>query len=152
MLDINDLLMRANETEVSHDGPNGSGNSKPSFGIVNSRHNGKRFSFSKALSEELGLTDYVEFQPSGQKVLLISKALGIPKAMNSNLCGEDGKKIAYCSGHVAALSKFYNLDFTKRTSRSFDRITFATSPVTGEKIAVVVINQNAQIPEPVTEE
>ena len=93
-----------------------------SFGIVNSRNNGKRLTISKALAAALELTDYVEFAPVPKEgVLIIGKKLPVKNASDGNLTGED-KKICYFSQMVQTLTKLFGLDFSKHTSMSFSDI------------------------------
>lgn len=112
------------------------GNSMYSFGIVNSKNNGKRLTFSKALSTKLSLEDHVELLTLEEEHLLfIGKNLTADQPLEGRLSGED-KKICYSGPLVAVLTDVFGLDFSKRASMSFSNITFHTD---GD-IAIAVVH------------
>lgn len=93
-----------------------------SFNIVNNK-NGKRISFSKALSVKLGLegtVDMIALEDEG--VILISKNLPYDTKSTYELRGDD-KKIIYNSELVQNLTEIFDLDFSTKTSCSFTDIT-----------------------------
>lgn len=99
-----------------------SGSSVYSVGIVNSEGNGKRVSFSKALTRKLELTDTVCLLPLPEDgVVLISKEPLHPDSTVGKLSGNE-KKICYSAGIVALLIDTFGLDFAGHTSRSFSNI------------------------------
>lgn len=53
---------------------------KYSFGIVNSKNNGKRVTFNKALSHALGLTDKVTVMPDVEEGKVALCRLGFPRS------------------------------------------------------------------------
>ena len=96
---------------------------KYTVSIVNNV-NGKRFTISKSIADHLELSDFVIAKPTVEKrKLVLGRALPFPGSSKVNLSGS-GKKIGYNSEFVQMLTKVFNLDFTKRTSRSFSDITF----------------------------
>ena len=73
---IENLLAKANATNIPVVNAAAGGSSKYSMGIVNSKDNGKRLTFSKALSAKLGLTETVQMLPLIEEgVLLVAKEL-----------------------------------------------------------------------------
>ena len=96
---------------------------KHSISIVNNV-NGKRVTISKSVADHLELSDFVIAKLSVEKrKLVLGRVLPFPGASKVNLSGS-GKKIAYNSEFVQVLTKAFDLDFTKCTSRSFSDITF----------------------------
>lgn len=112
-----------------------SSNGKYSFGIVNSRNNGKRITMSKALAEALDLKDTVMFMPHrGARKLVIAKSLEFPHAVTGKLSG-DGKKTCYLTSMVELLTKMFSLDFSKHVSRTFTDIEFDN--INGVPVAII---------------
>ena len=108
---------------------------KYSLGIVNSPHNGKRISFSKALAYELGLADTVTVMPHATaRKLVIGRTLPFPNAVLGKLSGE-GKKICYRASIVEMLTKTFDIDFTEHVSRTFGDIEF--DKCNGVPVAIV---------------
>ena len=111
------------------------GNGKYSFGIVNSKNNGKRVTISKELAKALDLKDIAMFMPSGlDRKLVIGRTLPFPHAITGKLSGED-KKTCYLTSLVALLTEMYELDFSKHVSCTFGDITFDT--INGVTVAIV---------------
>ena len=109
-----------------------------SFGIVNSK-NGKRLTFSKALSEKLGLGETVDILPIiDDGVLLVSANLPF-EAASKGAVNKDERKICYAAALVALVTESFKLDFTRRTSMSFSDIT--VEDYEGETIAIVSIKE-----------
>ncbi len=95
---------------------------KYSFGIVNSKNNGKRVTFNKALTHALGLTDKVTVMPDVEEgKVALCRSLVFPEAMEGNLRGDDSK-ICYNTAIVKMLSTEFFIDFSTHTSRTFTDI------------------------------
>ena len=93
-----------------------------SFGIVNSK-NGKRLTFSKSLSEKLGLIETVDILPMiDDGILLVSADLPF-EAASTGTVNKDEKKICYGAALVALVTESFKLNFTGKTSISFNDIT-----------------------------
>ena len=96
--------------------------SKHSISIVNNI-NGRRVTISKSIADYLKLSDFVMVKPSVEKrKLVLGRELPFPGSSKVNLSGS-GKKIAYNAELVQVLTKAFDLDFTKCTSRSFSDVT-----------------------------
>ena len=105
-----------------------------SFGLVNSTQNGKRFSISKALAEQLQLTDSVYVMPSAAtREVVIGKTLPFPSSKNCKLKG-DGKKLCYSASVVELLTKVLNLDFSLHVSITAKQINLCE--IEGMPVAV----------------
>ena len=108
-----------------------------SFGIVNSRHNGKRLSFSKALVVALDLEGTVELLPAAADgVLFVAKKLPADISFEGKLSGE-GKKLCYSGSLVALVTEAFKLDFSEKTSMSFSHVEI--QDVDGIKVAAIHI-------------
>lgn len=111
------------------------GNAKYSFGIVNSKNNGKRVTISKALAQTLDLEDNAMFMPSGSdRKLVIGRTLPFPHAITGKLSGAD-KKTCYLTPLVALLTEMYELDFSKHVSQTFTTIDIDN--INGVPVAIV---------------
>ena len=99
------------------------GNSKYSFGIVNSTNNGKRLSFSKSLAADVGLTDTVFILPStaSGEIFVTSSPIS-EKCSKATLSGAE-KKFCYSTPLVKLLVDMFKLDFGGHTSLSFSDVT-----------------------------
>jgi hypothetical protein len=93
--------------------------------VVNSKNNGKRCTFSKALSQKLDLSDKiaVAIAPDDGLVFLASKLPDDDEVYS--LSGED-KKICYNTAIVKNITEAFKLDYSKKTSMSLGDITFQT--------------------------
>ena len=121
---IENLLAKASATNVPVVNAAAGGSNKYSMGIVNSKNNGKRLTFSKALSSKLGLTETVQMLPlMDEGVLLVAKELPGGSVSSGALRGDD-KKICYGASLVELLTKVFKLDFSEHVSRSFSDIQF----------------------------
>ena len=110
-----------------------------SFGIVFSRKNGKRLTFSKNLSVTLGLDDKVALLFHTEAgVLFAFKPNGLVNASTLNLKDCDGAKIAYSGPMVELIVKSYGLDYSKCVSKSFRDIEFDAE--NGQTIAMIHLN------------
>ncbi len=120
----------------------GSGNSKMSLGIVNSEANGRRVSFSKALSTALGLktTAEIALVPDEGCVLIAAKLphANVIKAKLSAKGSKEGRKISYSASAVHALTEAFKLNFAEHVSVSYDDVTVEALD-DGTKVAVVEI-------------
>ena len=96
-----------------------------SMTVVNSKTNGRRCTFSKALSKKLGLRDSIAIAiaPDDGLIFLASKFPDDDEIYS--LSGED-KKICYNTSIVKNITEAFKLDYDKKTSRSFGDITFET--------------------------
>lgn len=111
------------------------GNGKYSFGIVNSKNNGKRVTISKALAQTLDLTSTAMFMPSREaRKLVIGRALPFPHAITGKLRGAD-KKTCYLTSIVTLLTEMYDLDFSKHVSQTF--VTIDIDFIDGNPVAIV---------------
>ena len=129
---LNELIAKANNNScpvVVSIGAN-----KYSVSIVNNI-NGKRVTISKALSSALSLEHTAYFLPVEEtSQLLISAAPIGDRSSPSSLSGID-KKISYNAALVQMLTNCFKLDFSDKTSRSFNDIYIDNS--TGTPVAVV---------------
>ena len=135
------LMNKANRQTLTTTANAHGGNSARSFGIVNSRANGKRVSFSKKLCEDLKLENTVEISPVIEDgVVMIGKDLPVisDNKFVCNLKGEDSRKISYCGGLVQDLTAWFNLDYSKCTSKSFTAIEMMDAG-NGTKMAIVTL-------------
>lgn len=140
-VNLAELLQKANRQTLTTAVNAHGGNSSRSFGIVNSRTNGRRLSFSKKLCEDLHLETTVEISPVIEdNVLMIGKNLpdGLENKFTCNLKGEDSRKVSYCGGLVQDLTAWFNLDYSKCTSKSFTAIEMMDAG-NGTKMAVVTL-------------
>ena len=138
---LSELLQKANRQTLTTAFNAHGGNTARSFGVVNSRTNGRRLSFSKKLCEDLHLEDTVEISPVIEdNVLMIGKDLPVDpeKKFVCNLKGEDSRKISYCGGLVQDLTAWFDLDYSKCTSKSFTAIELMDAG-NGTKMAVVTL-------------
>lgn len=111
------------------------GSAKYSFGIVNSKNNGKRVTISKALAQTLGLEDSAMFMPSDtDRKLVVGKTLPFPHAITGKLSGAD-KKTCYLTSLVALLTEMFGLDFSKHVSQTF--VTIDIDNINGVPVAIV---------------
>ncbi len=122
---LNDLLENLDDIDVfDFAGLSHGGNSIPSMTIVNSKKNGKRLTFSKALSQKLGLTDSVDILLLKKGTIVIAGNIDIEQAEAFDLCDDEGRKIIYHAELVKKLASLGKLDFDDRTSYSFRNISF----------------------------
>ena len=110
------------------------GNNKMSFCIVNTLENGKRIKLSSSLVEALGNPETVQMNA-------LENNLKIGKSLKN--CSVDFKlsrqDTIYSSGLVEEITDFFKLDFSDRTSMSFDEVKIKTRHVGDEEIPYVVI-------------
>lgn len=116
-----------------------------SFGVVNSKNNGKRLSFSKALVAALDLEDTVELLPAAADgVLFVAKKLPTEVSFEGKLSG-DGKKLCYSGSLVALVTESFKLDFSEKTSMSFAHVEI--QDVDSTKVAAIHIPVGAEATE-----
>ena len=105
-----------------------------SFCIVNTLENGKRIKLSSSLVEALGNPETVQMNA-------LENNLKIGKSLKN--CSVDFKlsrqDTIYSSGLVEEITDFFKLDFSDRTSMSFDEVKIKTRHVGDEEIPYVVI-------------
>lgn len=102
-----------------------SNTSKMSFGIVNSKNNGRRLSFSKQLSKNLGLRNRgtVYLVPiASEGIVMIGTKLPFDNAYIGTVAESDERFTSYCAEAVVGITKIFSLPFGKRKSLSFNRI------------------------------
>ena len=108
-----------------------------SFGIVNSASNGKRLSFSKALTSALGLgEDIALITVPSEGVIMIARELPYEGAIRGKLRGED-KKLWYASPVVQLITEQFGIDFKKHVSYSYSDISI--NDLDGIPVATVCI-------------
>ena len=138
---ILDLLAKANSDTVTL--PSSTkcasfGNNTHSMTIVYSEANGKRVTFSKALSEKLALKNAVYLAPlPSEGVLMVAGSPVFGNAMAGNLSGKE-KRICYRADIVRTLIELFQLDYSEHVSRSFADISFEDSD--GTPIAVIKLS------------
>ena len=100
---IANLLAKASTTNIPVVNTSAGGSSRFSMGIVNSKNNGKRLTFSKALSSKLGLAETVQMLPiMDEGVLLVAKDLPVSSASSGSLRGRRKEDLLRCfSGRTA---------------------------------------------------
>lgn len=120
---------------------NTNGNSAFSFGIVNSKSNGKRVSISKALAKAIGITETVDIiaQISAGVIHLGSDFSDIDGYSRYGLRGDD-RKICYSYELVNFLTKSFGLNFTNHVSMSFRNISFTTH--NDLPVATITLNES----------
>ena len=144
MKNLSDLLTAAQNVTLPA-AMQKSGQSAPSFGIVNNR-NGKRTHYSKGLVQRLGLTDTVDLMPVPEdSCILIARQLPMANAMKAKLKDDDARKISYATQPVHVLTEMFSLDYTNRSSMTFTKIQFDELP-DGTPVAIVQV-EAAQVTE-----
>ena len=132
-LDKTKLFEAAKKTDIPQ--VTGSGSGKYSISVVNSDGNGKRITLSKTLVEKLGLTDSISLLPLKESgVLMVAKQLPFERASNIALNSKD-KRTAYHAEAVQLIAATFSLDYSSKTSYSFNDIEFITED--GMEIAAV---------------
>lgn len=138
---LNDLISEAQSSNVPQIFASATGG-KYSFGVVNSRNNGKRVTLSKTLAKDLGIVgeeNKLMLLPiPSKKVLLLGTELPAELASVCFLKGED-KKISYSADIVKLVADSFQLDFDGRTSMSFADIEIDTTGAT----PVAIVNMDA---------
>lgn len=124
MKTIIELEKAARAVQLPNIATSASCNSRLSLNIVNSKRNGKRIRFSSGLASAVGITENAAILPiESEGLLMIAEKLSYPAARSVTLKDDGGAKIAYSYGMVALLTEVFKLDFTFRTSMSFDDIS-----------------------------
>lgn len=132
-----DLMQKASNVEtIKQNNPSG-GSSKMSFTVVYNI-NGKRLTISKKLAEALKLGDTAQLsivETAG--IVILGKVtsedpkmrleLDLKDEKDSIKGGVTGKKIAYNSDAAYGIATLFNLDYSKNSSKSFDKIEIDNS-------------------------
>lgn len=139
---IEHLIEIANQSEI----PvirTAQGRGKSSFGIINSKGNGKRISISKTLAEELKLEHHASLLVAPAKgVIMLSEKVLSDRAYNVTLKG-DGSKTCYCAGLVRGLTEVFKLDFSEHVSLSFPDISI--EEYEGGPVAVIDMTTHSSV-------
>ena len=149
-INIKELMNKANSvTEVTAGNTSG-GTSKMSVTIVYSR-NGKRLTISKKLADTLKLTDVAQISfIIDEGIILLGKVTSEVEENRIEMTLKDdfdtiketstGRKIAYNADAVLGIVKGFQLDYSKCSSKSFDKIEIDSSdpdnPIAVIKIGV----------------
>ncbi len=130
---------------------NGGGSNAVSLSIVNSDSNGKRLTTSKELTKKLNLTDTLYVVPNVEdNELYLSSVPMMDISSSGKLSGND-KKVCYSAGLVSLIVETFRLDYTGKTSMSFNNISF--DELDEAPVAVVKIDPEKQInPDAVSDE
>lgn len=132
-LDKTKLFEAAKKTDIPQ--VTGSGSGKYSISVGNSDGNGKRITLSKALVEKLSLTNSVSLLPLKENgILMVAKKLPFERASDITLNSKD-KRTAYNAEAVQLITAAFGLDYSVKTSYSFNDIDFMTED--GTEIAVI---------------
>lgn len=140
-LSLNDLINKVDNQTLNAPNRGHGGHSARSFGIVNSKANGRRMSFSKKLCEDLELEDTVEISPVIEDhVVMIGKNLPVAEKNKfpCTLKGEDSRKVSYTGGLVQDLTAWFDLDYSNCTSKSFTDM-YIMDASNGTDMAVVTL-------------
>lgn len=113
----------------------GHGNTKLSLNIVSTEKNGKRLRISKGLLEELGTPSTVQISVSDTE-LKIGKSL---KNCQNNFQLTGAGDTLYRSGLVDELTEHFGLDFSERSSLTFDEIQIKLRRYNDEEIPYAVV-------------
>ncbi len=106
-----------------------------SVSVVNSE-NGKRVTLSGALLAALGNPDNVQFAAdSKENILYIAEDLGGTQKHQNIKHGKKG--IIYNAALVQKITDSFNIDYSDKTSVTFNNVTIDTDDDTGMKIAIV---------------
>lgn len=119
---------------------------KLSFGIVNSAANGKRVSFSKALSTSLqlekgGIVKIIPVPDLG--AIIIGKNLSLANTYNCSLKISKERFVSYHSDCVVGLTEVFALNFENHVSMSFDRVELDKDINNGSPIAIITVKDVA---------
>lgn len=116
-------------------GRKGGGNTRTSLTIVNTERNGRRIKLSKGLLEEIG-------NPSSVQISVSDTALKIGKSLknceiNFQLTG--GGDTIYKSSLIDQLTEHFGLDFSERSSLTFDDVEVKMRRCNDEEIPFAVV-------------
>lgn len=137
MIKFKDLIIEAQKVVLPENIANTV--SKMSFGIVNSRNNGRRMTYSKQLSSALklkGSSEIMIIPIKEQNVIMISTKLPFENAYRCPLTQSEDRFISYASDVVTALTMIFDLPFGARKSLSFNDITLDVTP---DNVPVAII-------------
>lgn len=102
--------------------------------VINAK-TGKRVSINKKIMDYIKIEDKIQFAFSENEIA-IGKELYNNKNY-FNIKRSKGKGIIYCSELVFEITKLYNLDFSDRTSITFDNIQYQS--IQGVNVAIVKV-------------
>lgn len=137
MVKFKDLIIEAQKVVLPENIANTV--SKMSFGIVNSRNNGRRMTYSKQLSSALklqGNSEIMIIPIKEQNLIMISTKLPFENAYRCPLTQSEDRFISYASDVVTALTMIFDLPFGARKSLSFNDITLDVTP---DNVPVAII-------------
>lgn len=121
---------------------NGGGSNAVSLSIVNNS-NGKRLTTSKELTKKLNLTDTLYVVPNTEdNELYLSSEPMMNISSSGKLSGND-KKVCYSAGLVSLIVETFRLDYTGKTSMSFNNISF--DELEDIPVAIVKIDPEKQV-------
>lgn len=99
------------------------GSAKVSLSIVNSDNNGKRISFTSTLLEKLDNPSALQFVLSKEDgCVVIGEELRPDE--RKIVFSKKGSNVLYCGGIIKEITETFNLDYSDKTSQSFDNIEF----------------------------
>lgn len=104
--------------------------------VINTAKNGKRLKFAEGLHEKLGAPDTFQIKFSDHEI-----AVGevLPDKNNDFSLRNDGKsKVIYSSSLVDEITEKFDLDFSDRTSITFQEVEYVM--IDGHKVAIVTID------------
>lgn len=136
-INVHELMKKANNVTEVTAGNTTSGTSKMSMSVVYSR-NGKRVTISKKLADVLKLTDVAQISfIFDEGIVLLGKVTSAVEDNRIEMTLKDdfdtikdtvtGRKFAYNADAVFAIVKGFNLDYSKCSSKSFDKIEIDSS-------------------------
>ena len=155
-VNITELLSKATKVSKVTEGNTAGGSSKMSFSVVYNR-NGKRITISKKLAEALKLIDTAQLSfVIDAGVILLGKVtsqnkderieLALKDERNTIQGGVTGKKISYNADAAHGIATGFNLDYSKKSSISFDKIEIDSSDAENP-IAVITIKEVENVEE-----
>ena len=117
----------------------GGGNSRPSLSVVHNK-NGKRVRFSKKLFEELGSPESISIKIQGNKLYVASD---FDNAKKFQFSPDPELHVIYKGGLATILKEYFKLNFSEKTSYSFQDIDFDSYRNSKYKtIDVAIINMS----------
>lgn len=116
-------------------GRKGGGNTRTSLTIVNTERNGRRIKLSKGLLEELG-------NPSSVQISVSDTALKIGenlKNCTNNFQLTGGGDTIYKSPLIEQITEHFGLDFSERSSLTFDDVEVKLRRCNDEEIPYAIV-------------
>ena len=125
-------LTQVNADDMKSAGNARGGNGVLGISVVNTSANGKRVKLTQALYERLGSPETLQFVPDDEHLIIGSK---IPYCTQEvKFSAGRGKTIIYSSGFVLFLAKRFKLDFSDRSSMSFQEVEIGQQEFEGELV------------------